>query len=110
MMIVKDETIEPAQKNLKIAYSKQLTGPYGKAGDPITGNYWAEGPTTLQLGREWLVYFDKYKDGHYGAIRSTGLKQWTDVSDKVSLPEGIRHGSILTISEKEFSLFDIYNK
>jgi hypothetical protein len=101
IMFLKDETREPAQKNLKIAYADHLAGPYTKASEPITGKYWAEGPTTLKVGETWMVYFDKYRDHRYGAIISTDLKNWTDVSDKISLPAGIRHGSIFTVSKKE---------
>ena len=101
IMFLKDETREPAQKNLKIAYSDHLIGPYGKASAPITGNYWAEGPTTLKIKGNWLVYFDKYRDHKYGAIRSSDLVNWTDVSEQVSLPKGIRHGSITMITKKE---------
>lgn len=100
-MFLKDETREPAQKNIKIAYADQLTGPYSKASEPITGNYWAEGPTTVRIGNDWLVYFDKYRDHKYGAILSSDLKTWKDVSDQVSLPKGLRHGTILTIKSRE---------
>lgn len=103
MMVVKDETIEPAAKNLRLAFSNKLTGPYTKAGEPITGKYWAEGPTTVKIGNSWLIYFDKYTEHQYGAIRSTDLKEWKDVSDEISLPKGIRHGTIFTITEKEFA-------
>jgi hypothetical protein len=103
MMVVKDETIEPAAKNLRLAFSNKLTGPYTKAGAPITGKYWAEGPTTVKVGNTWLIYFDKYTEHKYGAISSTDLQHWTDVSDQVSLPQGIRHGTIFTITEKEFA-------
>ncbi|MNY03951.1 hypothetical protein D3C86_1366000 [compost metagenome] len=101
MMFLKDETREPAQKNLKVAFSEQLTGPYSAASAPITGNYWAEGPTTLKKGNDWLVYFDKYRDHKYGAILSSDLKNWKDVSDQISLPKGLRHGTILQIRQKE---------
>lgn len=101
MMFLKDETREPVQKNLKIAFSDKLTGPYGKASEPITGNYWAEGPTTVKIGKQWLVYFDKYREHKYGAITSTDLKNWKDVSEKISLPKGLRHGTILTITDQE---------
>ncbi len=101
VMFLKDETREPAQKNIKVAYAKQLIGPYSKASAAITGNYWAEGPTTLRKGNDWLVYFDKYRDHKYGAIQSTDLKNWTDVSEKISLPKGLRHGTILKISQNE---------
>lgn len=101
IMFLKDETREPAQKNIKIAYSNHLAGPYSEASEPITGNYWAEGPTTLQMKDGWLVYFDKYRDHKYGAIWSTDLKYWKDVSNEISLPKGLRHGTILKITAKE---------
>jgi len=104
IMFLKDETRQPVQKNIKIAYADQLTGPYSQAGNPITRNYWAEGPTTLKIGNKWLVYFDKYVDHKYGAIESADLKNWTDVSDQISLPKGLRHGTILTIKEKELKV------
>ncbi|SER60234.1 glycoside hydrolase family 43 protein [Pedobacter rhizosphaerae] len=103
IMFLKDETRNPVQKNLKIAYSDKLEGPYGKASAPITGKYWAEGPTTLKIGEDWLVYFDKYTEHKYGAITSTDLKNWTDISDKIALPKGLRHGTIIKIKEKELS-------
>lgn len=104
IMFLKDETREPVQKNIKIAYADQLIGPYSKASAAITGNYWAEGPTTVKIGKNWLIYFDKYRDHQYGAILSTDLKNWKDVSDQISLPKGLRHGTILTIKQKELDL------
>ena len=101
IMFLKDETRQPAQKNLKICYSETLTGPYTAASAPITGKYWAEGPTTLKIDGKWLVYFDKYTEHKYGAILSADLKNWQDVSDQVSLPKGIRHGSVLQITAKQ---------
>jgi len=104
IMFLKDETPEPAQKNLKIAYSNKLTGPYGKAGEPITGNYWAEGPTTARFSDQWIVYFDKYRDHKYGAVMSTDLINWTDISEKISMPAGLRHGTVFMVTEKEFEI------
>ncbi len=102
VMFLKDETREPAQKNLKIAYANELTGTYSKASAPITGNFWVEGPTALFRNGTWIVYFDKYRDRKYGAITSTDLVNWTDISEKISLPKGIRHGSILEVTESEY--------
>ncbi|MGB3005255.1 MAG: glycoside hydrolase family 43 protein [Chitinophagaceae bacterium] len=102
VMFLKDETREPVQKNIKIATSKKLGKGYTAASAPITGNYWAEGPTTLKLNGNWVVYFDKYRDHKYGAVQSSDLINWTDISDKISLPQGIRHGTIFSISGNEF--------
>ena len=102
VMFLKNETRSPAEKNIRVAFSKKLSKPFGKPGAPITGNYWAEGPTAIKIGDQWIVYFDKYTSHAYGAVASTDLKNWTDISDKLSFPKGIRHGTIFTITKAEF--------
>jgi acetyl esterase/lipase len=97
IMFLKDETKVPVQKNLKVAYSDKLTGPYTKASLPITGNYWAEGPTAIKIDNNWVVYFDKYTQKKYGAIKQTETG-WEDISDKVSFPQGTRHGTVIKVS------------
>jgi len=101
VMFLKDETRKPTQKNIRIAISKKLYEGYSKPSDPITGKYWAEGPTVLKMGDQWIVYFDKYTQHQYGAIQSTDLKTWTDVSDKLVMPKGIRHGTVFTVTKDE---------
>lgn len=97
VMFLKDETLVPPQKNIRVAYAEHLSGPYSEPSAPITGNYWAEGPTALRMGKYWIVYFDKYRDGKFGAVRSADLQSWEDISDQISMPNGIRHGSILKV-------------
>ena len=101
VMFLKDETRYPPQKNIRVATSSKLSKGYSKPTNPITGNYWAEGPTVLQIGDEWIVYFDKYRDHQYGAIASKDLVNWTDISDKIQMPKGIRHGTVLRITKEE---------
>lgn len=65
---------------------------------PITGKYWAEGPAPLFVGDALYVYFDKYRDHRYGAVRSLDHGEtWEDVSDQVSFPKGIRHGTAFAV-------------
>ncbi len=103
MMFLKDETISPKpEKNIKVSTSRRLTRGFSKPSEAITGNFWAEGPTAVKLGKEWVVFFDRYRIHNYGAVASTDLKVWKDVSDKISLPKGIRHGTVFEISKKAF--------
>ena len=102
VMFLKDETLKPVQKNLRIASSNKLTKGYTKPSAPIAGKYWAEGPTAVKVQDEWIVYFDKYRDHKYGAIASKDLKEWKDISDKIKVPPGLRHGTIFTITQNEF--------
>ncbi|WP_293306092.1 glycoside hydrolase family 43 protein [Pedobacter sp. UBA5917] len=99
IMFLKNETKTPvAEKNIRIAFSKRIGGPYGNPSNPITGNYWAEGPTAIKKEGKWIVYFDKYNDHKYGAVTSADLKKWKDISDQLIMPEGIRHGTVFEVS------------
>ena len=102
LMFLKNETRWPEEKNIRLATTKKLTKKFSDPSAPITGNYWAEGPTALKIGERWIVYFDKYRDHAYGAVTSSDLKNWTDISDKISFPKGVRHGTAFTISREEF--------
>jgi len=100
-MILKNENPNPPQKNLRVTVSEHAAGPYPvQVSAPITGKYWAEGPTPLQIGEYVYVYFDKYTEHKYGAIRSKDMVNWEDVSDLISFPAGVRHGTAFKASEK----------
>lgn len=102
-LFLKDETIEPVpQKNIRIATSANLAGGYSVASPPITGNYWAEGPTVLKTKDGWIVYFDKYREKKMGAVFSKDLSVWTDISLKIKFPDGARHGTVFRVSREVF--------
>ena len=100
VMFLKDETDKPniPEKNIRIATSDKAEGPYTKPGKSITGSYWAEGPAPINIKGKWFVYFDKYTQHKYGVITSTDLENWTDESEKISMPAGIRHGTAFEVS------------
>lgn len=103
VMFLKDETRWPEpEKNIRIATSSALTGGYSSPSGPITAN-WVEGPTVLQKGRGWILYFDRYREHEMGARYSEDLETWTDVSDSIRFPEGTRHGTVLKITPKELA-------
>ncbi len=97
VMFLKDETKHPkAEKNIRIATSPRLTGPYSDASPPIT-DHWVEGPTVANTDQGWVVYFDQYTKKQMGAVRSMDLVHWTDISDQLHFPEGTRHGTVLKV-------------
>lgn len=99
VMFLKDETRTPPAKSLHVTMADELTGPYSSPLVKITGEYWAEGPTSLFIDGSWIVYFDKYTERQMGAVKSSDLQNWTDISDEVSFPEGTRHGTALKIEK-----------
>jgi beta-xylosidase len=102
VMFVKDETRIPPQKNIRVTTSKSLYGPYSAPSDPITGNYWAEGPSSIKINGTWYVYFDKYMEKKMGAVISKDMKSWEDISEKINFPDGVRHGTVFIADQKLF--------
>ena len=99
-MFLKNENPNPPEKNIRIAISDHASGPYPlEVSEPITGKYWAEGPTPLIVGDYVYVYFDKYREHKYGAIRSKDMKNWEEVSDAMKFPRGIRHGTTFPVKK-----------
>ena len=99
-LVVKDETLLPvAKKNLRLASSDSIDGPFSAAGEPFSPpGVWAEGPTAIKIGDEYIVYYDMYRDKKYGAVRSKDLKTWENISSQLAFPPGTpRHGTVLAV-------------
>lgn len=99
IMVVKNENSNPPEKNLRVTRTTDITKGFPtEVSAPITGNYWAEGPAPLFVGDTLYVYFDKYRDHRYGAVRSLDHgATWEDVSGQVSFPKGTRHGTAFAV-------------
>ena len=102
-LFIKNENSNPPEKNIRVISGKK---PFGfdtsKVSAPITGDYWAEGPSPLQVGDYVYVYFDKYRNHKYGAVRSKDMVNWEDVSDQISFPSGTRHGTAFPVTKAVF--------
>jgi beta-xylosidase len=96
-LIVKDETAKPTpKKHLRITPAESFAGPFGHLAPPFTKD-WVEGPTATRVGDDYVVYFDCYRDHHYGAMRSRDLKVWEDVAERIAFPKGARHGTVIDV-------------
>lgn len=93
-LIVKDETVQPPHKWLQVAPAATPAGPFGPLSPPFSPP-WVEGPMTAQVGDALICYYDVYKDGRWGAAMTRDMRTWQDVSARLSLPPGARHGSLL---------------
>jgi hypothetical protein len=103
LMFLKDEA--DGQKNIRVLSSSSLYGTQAWNSDPssaLTGNYGAEGPSALQGESQVYLFFDKYADGKYGALVSSGLgnltsaSSWQDISSSVFFA-GVRHGTPIEV-------------
>lgn len=105
MMAVKNENSAPAEKNIRITRTTSLNSGFPtRVSEPITGDYWAEGPSPLQIDDYTYIYFDKYTQHKYGAVRSKDGQNWEDVSEIIEFPQGTRHGTAFTVPEHMLQL------
>lgn len=99
-MFLKNENSNPPEKNIRVVEHRKPYGFPTTVSPSITGDYWAEGPAPLRVGECVYVYFDKYTQKKYGAVRSRDLKTWEDISEEVEFPKGIRHGTAFEVDAK----------
>ncbi len=95
-LIYKDE--RPGHKRLHAVTASAFGKPWSPPTGPILERDWIEGPTVLNTGKMWLLYFDCYRAGHYGAAESQDGIHWTDITDKLKMPRGARHGTALAVT------------
>jgi hypothetical protein len=102
-MFLKDEA--DGQKNIRALTSNTLYGAGAWTAEPsnsLTGSYAAEGPAALLGEGQLFLFFDKFAEGTYGALRSNGLANlaapatWTDISSSVFFA-GVRHGTPIEV-------------
>ncbi len=100
VMFIKDETKAPVpKKDIRIATSQRAEGPYSPASKPFTPD-WVEGPTALKIGDTWYVYFDAYRRHRMEGARSKDLKHWEPITERLSFPNGVRHGTAFEVSSE----------
>lgn len=95
VLILKDNT--RPNRNLKVAFGKTLLGPFSNISKPFTG-FLSEGPTMLRQDGKYIIYYDNYGEKNYKAVSTPDFKNFKDISDKIQLPEGHKHGTITTVS------------
>ena len=80
---------------MKEGFPTEVSGPIDSTGA------WMEGPTMIYIGDDLLIYYDKYKEHRFGAALShdDGCS-WKDVSDRISLPKGTRHGTAIAVPRR----------
>lgn len=100
VMILKDETRYPeAKKDLRVATAKSLKGPW-KTQDKAFSPNWVEGPMPIEINGQWVVYYDMYRAHRFGAMQTKDFIKWEDISNKITLPKGVRHGCMLKVSDE----------
>jgi sucrose-6-phosphate hydrolase SacC (GH32 family) len=97
VLIVKDNT--RPNRNIKVAFAKDPLGPWTNASAPFTESF-TEGPSYVKLKDEWLIYFDAYRKKTYNAVSTKDFKTFTTANNRISVPAGHKHGTIVIVKKK----------
>lgn len=110
LLFFKDERDNDASQfngehqNIRFGRGAGPYGPFGSISDTITGRgsgtWHNEGPSAIKVAEEYYVFYDHHGEPeplYFGAVKSTNLVDWLDVSDQMSFPQDFKHGTILRI-------------
>jgi len=102
MMFYKDATQmgKNIQNNIRMSTSGIVGGGFSTKPSLVSRRAWAEAPTGIRLDSQFVVYFHKYRTRKMGAVLTKDFKKWNDVSDSISFPKGVQHGTVLRIPVK----------
>ena len=91
------------QKAMRVASAETVTGPFDITEGLITPQ-WTEGPTVFPIQDElWLMFYDHFRDGYFGASISRDLYHWEIVTDQISFPPSPRHGAVFVVPHSTFA-------
>lgn len=95
--ILKDNR-KPGYSDLFCVFGSSPEGPFDHPTEKFAPTY-SEGPCAIQVGDEWIIYFDVYREARFGAVSTKDFRTFTPIDDRISLPQGHKHGTIIKIKE-----------
>jgi hypothetical protein len=102
LMAFKDErgenSVDTDHKDIRLARAPSGGGPFTTVTDPVTPAP-VEGPTMFHNGEEWLMLYDHFIEGRYGASRSADASDWAVCDSLMRFPDGLRHGDVIEVED-----------
>ena len=92
-LIFKDD----AANHLRLAAAANPDGPFGKPGPTFETDY-AEGPSAFRIGGQTVVCYHIISETRCGAVKTSDLEHWEDISSGMFLPPGSEQGSVMELA------------
>src|SRR5258705_8032946 len=92
------ENTRPERDN-KVAFAKTPLGPWENISKAFTDGF-TEGPSVVKVKDEWLIYYDSYRKKIYEASSTKDFVHFNNITTKVKVPEGHKHGTIVPVKRK----------
>jgi hypothetical protein len=94
VMLVKDNT--RPERDIKVAFSNTPYGPFMNLSSSFSDHF-TEGPAVIKVKSQWLIYYDSYRKKVYEAVATKDFKSFTNINDRIFIPVGHKHGTIIKI-------------
>ena len=97
VLVLKDNT--RPERNIKVAFADNPLGPYKNVSKPFSDNF-TEGPSVVKVKDDWLIYYDSYRKKIYEASATNDFISFENITGKVKVPEGHKHGTIFKVKKR----------
>lgn len=113
LMAFKDERGEnnlgTENKAIRVASSQNAKGHFENISGLITPSL-TEGPVIFEKDGNLVMFYDHFFEHYYGASLSEDGIHWTNITEQINFPDGVRHGSIFNIDDSLGKKLDIRSK
>jgi signal transduction histidine kinase len=99
-LVFKDDPLN----RLRVAQADQPVGPFGQIGEAIEGEG-AEGPMLFRLGGQIVVLYHANGENRCGAVRTSNMEHWEDITAGMVLPHGCGQGTVLDLPGERLKPF-----
>ena len=97
VLVLKDNT--RPERDIKVAFSNSPLGPWQSVSKAFTDSF-TEGPSVVKVKDDWLIYYDSYRKKIYEASATRDFVHFTNITGKVKVADGHKHGTIVTVNKK----------
>ena len=96
VLVLKDNT--RLERDIKVAFADNPLGPWKNISKAFTDNF-TEGPSVVKVKDDWLIYYDSYRKKIYEASSTKDFIHFENITGKVKVPEGHKHGTIVKVKK-----------
>jgi len=96
VLVLKDNT--RLERDIKVAFADNPLGPWKNVSKAFTDNF-TEGPSVVKVKDDWLIYYDSYRKKIYEASSTKDFIHFENITGKVKVPEGHKHGTIVKVKK-----------
>ncbi|GAB3355121.1 glycoside hydrolase family 43 protein [Arachidicoccus ginsenosidivorans] len=107
VLVFKDNTRH--ERDIKVSFGSSALGPFTTSSAAVTPAF-SEGPSTLKIHGKCLIYYDWYRKGRFGAVSTKDFKHFENITNKIYIPQGHKHGTIVPVSRKFLKSLQVATK